>query len=77
MPSPRHAPRLTLVIIARDEATQIGAGLESARAVVDAMIVLDTGSRDETVAIAKAAGAEVDHFEWSDDFAAARNAALA
>jgi glycosyltransferase involved in cell wall biosynthesis len=77
MPSTRHAPRLTLVVIARDEATQIGACLESARAVVDAMIVLDTGSRDETVATAKAAGAEVYPFAWSDDFAAARNASLA
>ncbi|WP_201219813.1 glycosyltransferase [Halochromatium roseum] len=57
MPSTRHAPRLTLVIIVREEAAQIGVCLESARALVDAMIVLDTGSHDETVAIAKAAGA--------------------
>ncbi|WP_338035788.1 glycosyltransferase [Halochromatium roseum] len=63
--------------MARDEAAQIGACLESARAVVDAMVVLDTGSSDETMAIARAAGAEVYHFAWNDDFAAARNAALA
>ncbi|MBK5938152.1 glycosyltransferase [Halochromatium roseum] len=71
------SPRLTLVVIARDEAAQNGTCLESARALVDAMIVLDTGSRDKTVAIAKAAGAKVYPFEWGDDFAAARNAALA
>ncbi|NEX17737.1 MAG: hypothetical protein C1943_14225 [Halochromatium sp.] len=77
MPSTRHAPRLTLVVIARNEAALIGGCLQSARAVVDAMILLDTGSCDETVAIATAAGAKVYPFTWSDDFAAARNAALA
>jgi glycosyltransferase involved in cell wall biosynthesis len=41
------------------------------------MIVLDTGSTDATREIAAAAGAEVHGFTWCDDFAAARNAALA
>ena len=41
------------------------------------MIVLDTGSSDATREIARAAGAEVHEFAWCDDFAAARNAALA
>ncbi|NEX17745.1 MAG: hypothetical protein C1943_14265 [Halochromatium sp.] len=45
MPSTRHAPRLTLVVIARNEAPLIGGCLESARTVVDAMIVLDTDER--------------------------------
>jgi len=40
------------------------------------MLVLDTGSRDATRALARAAGARVEHFVWCDDFAAARNAAL-
>lgn len=71
------SPRQTLVVIARNEAALIGGCLDSARAVVDAMIVLDTGSSDETVAIATATGAKVYPFAWSDDFAAARNAALA
>lgn len=63
-------------MIARDEARCIGRCLESARPFVDEMIVLDTGSVDETVAIAEAAGARVGRFTWIDDFAAARNAAL-
>lgn len=70
-------PRLALVVIARNEARCIARCLESARPHVDAMIVLDTGSSDDTVAIAERCGASVHHFTWCDDFAAARNAALA
>ncbi|MDB5424443.1 MAG: family 2 glycosyl transferase, partial [Phenylobacterium sp.] len=44
---------------------------------VERMIVLDTGSADATREIARAAGAQVNDFTWSDDFAAARNDALA
>jgi glycosyltransferase involved in cell wall biosynthesis len=69
-------PRLALVVIARNEARCIARCLTSARPHVDAMIVLDTGSTDDTVAIAEACGATVHHFDWCDDFSAARNAAL-
>jgi glycosyltransferase involved in cell wall biosynthesis len=69
-------PRLALVVIARNEARCIARCLTSARPHVDAMIVLDTGSTDDTVAIAETCGATVHHFTWCDDFAAARNAAL-
>jgi len=41
------------------------------------MVLLDTGSRDDTVQRAERAGARVHHAVWGDDFAAARNAALA
>lgn len=68
--------RLALVMIARDEARSIGRTLDSARAHVGRMIVLDTGSVDGTVGIARAKGAEVHAFDWCDDFSAARNAAL-
>jgi glycosyltransferase involved in cell wall biosynthesis len=64
-------------MIARDEAVAIARALESARPYVDRMIVLDTGSIDATREIARATGAEVHSFVWCDDFAAARNAALA
>lgn len=65
-----------LVMIARNEARCIARCLRSLRPWVDEMIVLDTGSTDDTVAIARTEGAQVHHFEWVDDFAAARNAAL-
>ena len=66
-----------MVMIARDEAGLIARALGSARLHVDRMIVLDTGSTDATPEIAAAAGAEIRSFTWCDDFAAARNAALA
>jgi tetratricopeptide (TPR) repeat protein len=69
-------PRLALVMIARDEARCIERALASARPWVDEMVVLDTGSRDATPAIAARCGARVASFDWIDDFAAARNAAL-
>ena len=69
--------RTALVMIARNEARCIERCLVSARAWVDEMWVLDTGSIDATAQIAARCGAQVAHFMWVDDFAAARNAALA
>lgn len=78
--SPSHAAgrayRVALVMIVRNEAAHIGRALASLRPHVDDALVLDTGSTDDTVARAEAAGARVAHFQWVDDFAAARNAAL-
>jgi glycosyltransferase involved in cell wall biosynthesis len=68
--------RVALVVIARDEAPRIGRLLRSAAPWVDEMFVLDTGSVDATVEAATACGATVRHFDWCDDFSAARNAAL-
>jgi glycosyltransferase involved in cell wall biosynthesis len=67
---------LDLVMIVRDEARCLARCLDSARPFVDAMVVVDTGSTDATVEIARAAGARVHPFPWIDDFAAARNHAL-
>jgi tetratricopeptide (TPR) repeat protein len=68
---------LALVMIVRDESRCIRRCLRSVRGLVDQIVVLDTGSTDDTVALAQAEGAEVSHFGWQDDFALARNAALA
>jgi glycosyltransferase involved in cell wall biosynthesis len=68
--------RLALVMIVKNEERSLARCLESVRNHVDRMIILDTGSTDSTVEIAKSFGAEVYHYEWQDDFAAARNAAL-
>jgi glycosyltransferase involved in cell wall biosynthesis len=68
--------RVALVMIARDEARHIVRALASARSAVDELVVLDTGSADATIALARSAGARVGRFTWVDDFSAARNAAL-
>jgi tetratricopeptide (TPR) repeat protein len=43
---------------------------------VDEMVVVDTGSSDDTVAIAEGLGATVHRIDWPGDFAPARNQAL-
>ena len=67
---------LSVCLITRDEEALIAAALASVRGLADQIVVADTGSRDRTVAIARAHGAKVVFFPWCDDFAAARNAAL-
>lgn len=67
---------LAAVLIVRDEARCIVRCLESLKPWVDGITVLDTGSTDDTLALAHQCGAEVHHLAWPDDFAAARNHAL-
>lgn len=68
---------LCLSLVVKNEAHQIDRCLSSVRDCVDEILVLDTGSTDDTIERARAYGARVEHFTWCDDFAAARNAALA
>ena len=68
--------KLSLCMIVKDEARALGRCLASVRDWVGEMIVVDTGSTDATIEIAVSHGAQVSHFPWCDDFAAARNAAL-
>lgn len=63
-------------VIAKNEEDNIGYCLSHLKSVVDEQIVVDTGSTDKTVEIAKGLGAKVFHFEWINDFSAARNFAL-
>jgi len=67
---------LSLCMIAKNEEKHLPECLKALSPCVDEMIVVDTGSEDATVAIAKAMGAKVHHFQWVDDFAAARNESL-
>ncbi|MCK4577770.1 MAG: glycosyltransferase [Candidatus Marinimicrobia bacterium] len=70
------AVRLSVCMIVRDEETMLADCLSSIRDVADQIVVVDTGSLDKTVEIAKSFGAEVHSFQWCDDFAAARNESL-
>lgn len=69
-------PTLSVCLIVRDEADMLGPCLDSVAALADQIVVVDTGSADDTVALAEGRGAEVHHFPWVDDFSAARNASL-
>jgi len=68
--------RLSLAMIVKDEGALLAECLDSVRDAVDEVCVLDTGSHDDTVAVARSAGARVAFFPWCDDFAAARNASI-
>ena len=72
----KTTPSIALCVIAKNEEAMIADCLDSARPFVDEMVVVDTGSTDRTVEIAEAHGARVLHFEWINDFAAARNFAI-
>ena len=67
---------LSLSMIVRDEAAQIEACLRSVQGFAEELVVVDTGSTDNTVALAQAMGARVEQIEWPGDFAPARNQAL-
>lgn len=66
----------SLCMIVKNEEASLPQVLESVKDVVDEMVILDTGSMDGSVAVAKAFGAKVYQFAWCNDFSAARNAAL-
>ncbi|HET6410656.1 MAG TPA: glycosyltransferase [Anaeromyxobacter sp.] len=68
-------PRISLCLIARDEELLLPGCLESVRGAVDEIVLVDTGSRDRTVELARSAGATVLARPWDDDFAAPRTLA--
>ncbi len=63
-------------MIVRDSALTLRPCLESIRPWVDEMVVVDTGSIDETPHIVNEFGGRLFHFPWCDDFSAARNESL-
>lgn len=63
-------------MIVRNEAKNLSRCLNSVKDQVDEMVILDTGSTDETVTIAQSFQAQVQHFSWCNDFSAARNQSL-
>ena len=68
--------KISACVIAKNEAENLPRWLASMQVFADEMIVVDTGSTDATAQIARAGGAKVFHFDWVDDFAAAKNFAL-
>lgn len=63
-------------MIVKDEAARLATCLESARSLVQEIIIVDTGSTDATVAIAQEFHARVYDFPWNYNFSDARNESL-
>ncbi len=72
----RAPPTLAMCMIAKDEEDFVAGAIESVVGLADEIIVVDTGSSDRTVELAREAGARVAFFPWTGDFSAARNASL-
>lgn len=67
---------LSLCMIVKNEEEVIARCLDSVRFLADEIIIIDTGSTDRTVHICKNYGVKLFHFDWCDDFSAARNFAF-
>lgn len=69
-------PSLSLCMIVRDEAKNLGFCIEPILPLLNEVIIVDTGSKDLTKDVAKKLGAKVIDFPWIDDFSAARNESI-
>ena len=69
-------PRITLSMIVKNEEKYLRECLESVKGIADEIIIVDTGSTDNTINIAGEFGAVVYNYEWINNFSAARNYAL-
>ena len=64
-------------MIVRDEEANLSGCLDSATGMVDEIVIVDTGSTNHTMEIARRYTDQVYRYRWDDDFSAARNLALA
>lgn len=64
---------ITLCMIVKNEEDVIGRCLDSVKDIADEIIVVDTGSTDNTKEIVKTFTDKIFDFQWIDDFSAARN----
>ena len=68
---------LSVCMIVKNEEAMLAGCLESVKWIASEIIIVDTGSTDNTKEIAKSFGARVIDFTWNNNFAEARNVALA
>lgn len=71
-----NSKTLSVCLIAKNEEKNIDRCLESIKSIADEIIVVDTGSTDKTVEIAKSYNAKVGYFKWNNNFSDARNESL-
>lgn len=69
-------PSLAIAMIVKNEEECLAACLHAVERIADSIVIGDTGSSDQTIAIAKQFNATVISIPWRDDFAWARNEVL-
>ena len=69
-------PTISLCMMVKNEAKRLPTALRSAAPWVDEIIVVDTGSTDETVSIAQGFGAKIYHHPWENSFSKHRNQSI-
>ena len=67
---------LTVIILTKNEEENIAAVIKNAAQLTKNILIVDSGSTDKTVEVAKEAGAQVIYRAWDNDFSAQRNFAL-
>src|ERR1700684_1232810 len=67
---------ISLCMIVKNEERFLEACLRSVEGIVDEINIVDTVSTDRTLEIAAKFGARIEHREWRNDFAWARNEVL-
>ncbi|GJQ60190.1 MAG: tetratricopeptide repeat protein [Candidatus Scalindua sp. AMX11] len=73
---PVAPPTLSLCMIVKNEEEFLPRCLESVKDYIDEMVIVDTGSTDRTVEIARNYGANIYHHAWENSFCKARNYSL-
>lgn len=69
-------PTISVCMIVKNEEDLLPNCLDSIKDLADEIVIVDTGSIDRTVEIAKSYGARVYHYKWNNDFSAARNVSI-
>lgn len=71
-----RALKISACYIVKNEAKNLAKSIKSLKNQVNEIVVVDTGSTDNTITVARKLGAKVYSFPWQDDFSKARNFAL-
>ena len=71
-----RALKISACYIVKNEAENLAKSIKSLKTQVNEIVVVDTGSTDNTIVVARKLGAKVYSFPWQDDFSKARNFAL-
>lgn len=70
------ALKISACYIVKNEAENLAKSIKSLKNQINEIVVVDTGSTDNTIVVARKLGAKVYSFPWQDDFSKARNFAL-